>query len=29
LSATTTIKAIAIKEGYYDSAVFSGTYTKQ
>ena len=28
LSATTTIKAIAIKEGYYDSAVFSGTYTK-
>ena len=29
LSATTTIKAIAIKEGYYDSTVFSGTYTKQ
>ena len=28
LSATTTIKAIAIKEGLYDSAVFSGTYTK-
>ena len=28
LSATTTIKAIAIKEGMYDSAVFSGTYTK-
>lgn len=28
LSATTTIKAIAIKDGYYDSAVFSGTYTK-
>ena len=29
LSATTTIKAIAIKDGYYDSTVFSGTYTKQ
>ncbi|MBQ3837040.1 MAG: chitobiase/beta-hexosaminidase C-terminal domain-containing protein [Treponema sp.] len=29
LSATTTIKAIAVKEGMYDSAVFSGTYTKQ
>lgn len=29
LSATTTIKAIAIKAGYYDSDVFSGTYTKQ
>lgn len=28
VSATTTIKAIAIKDGYYDSAVFSGTYTK-
>ena len=28
LSATTTIKAIAIKNGYYDSEVFSGTYTK-
>lgn len=28
LSATTTIKAIAIKDGMYDSAVFSGTYTK-
>ena len=28
LSATTTIKAIAVKEGLYDSAVFSGTYTK-
>lgn len=28
LSSTTTIKAIAIKDGYYDSAVFSGTYTK-
>ena len=28
LSATKTIKAIAIKEGMYDSAVFSGTYTK-
>ena len=28
LSATTTIKAIAIKDGYYNSAVFSGTYTK-
>lgn len=28
LSATTTIKAIAIKEGMNDSAVFSGTYTK-
>lgn len=28
LTATTTIKAIAIKDGYYDSAVFSGTYTK-
>ena len=28
LSATTTIKAIAVKEGWYDSAVFSGTYTK-
>lgn len=28
LSATTTIKAIAVKDGYYDSAVFSGTYTK-
>ena len=29
LSTTTTIKAIAIKDGYYDSTVFSGTYTKQ
>jgi hypothetical protein len=28
LSATTTIKAIAVKEGLIDSAVFSGTYTK-
>lgn len=28
LSATTTIKAIAVKAGMYDSAVFSGTYTK-
>ena len=28
VSATTTIKAIAVKDGYYDSAVFSGTYTK-
>ena len=28
LSATTTIKAIAVKDGMYDSAVFSGTYTK-
>ena len=28
LSATTTIKAIAVKTGEYDSAVFSGTYTK-
>ena len=28
LSATTTIKAIAVKEGFYDSEVFSGTYTK-
>ena len=28
LSATTTIKAIAIKDGLYDSEVFSGTYTK-
>lgn len=28
LSATKTIKAIAVKEGYYDSEVFSGTFTK-
>ena len=28
LSATTTIKAIAVKEGLYDSAVYSGTFTK-
>ena len=28
LSATTTIKAIAIKDGWYNSEVFSGTYTK-
>lgn len=28
LAATTTIKAIAVKSGYFDSAVFSGTYTK-
>lgn len=29
LSATTTIKAIAVKDGYYDSAVMSKTFTKQ
>ncbi len=28
LSATTTIKAIAIKDGYYESAVMSKTFTK-
>jgi hypothetical protein len=28
LSATTTIKAIAVKDGLLDSEVFTGTYTK-
>ena len=28
ISSTKTIKAIAVKEGLYDSAVFSGTFTK-